>query len=545
MANILRTSALLLLASACTATAPDPEAASNGTTSEGATTDGESNEADGTSEDSVGSSGLSSGSTANDADSDDSNGQTGGETDTDTDGTEREELKAFPGAEGYGKDTVGGRGGTVYEVTNLDDSGPGSFRAAVEASGPRVVVFKVGGRLDITGPTITINNPNITIAGQTAPGDGIMITRENADRPALEIDADEVIIRYLRFRRSTAADSGNNPDNVWINRGNNLVFDHCSFAWSSDGNLDIANYDGQPGRPAEIVLSNITIQYSIFTNSYGGNNKSFLVSRGPTNISWFRNAWLSSATRNPSISTPVEEAPTWDSYFEHINNFHYDYSNGPSYNNNDTSPDAGIYYANIIQNWAKEDDNDQGVSPTAENSELSTRRWLRATTMGNGMELYVEGNITPYRPNDSYDEWEIGQNGGGQADADVLIPDNLRGQRINDTPIIVDGVRLWEPTDIWENLRDHVGASLPTRDAEDARAVADVDTGASTENNTENVFPTINDGTPYVDEDHDGMEDPWEVRQFGDLSRDGRADEDGDGYTDLEEFLNDGLPIPQ
>lgn len=545
MANLLRTSALLLLASACTTTPRVAEVATNGTTGDGAATDGESSESDGTSDDgSAGSTALPSGGTASDADSDDSNGQTGGETDTDTDGTEREELKAFPGAEGYGKDAIGGRGGTVYEVTNLDDSGPGSFRAAVEASGPRVVVFKVGGRLDITGPTITINNPNITIAGQTAPGDGIMITRENADRPALEIDADEVIIRYLRFRRSTAPDSGNNPDNVWINRGNNLVFDHCSFAWSSDGNLDIANYDGQPGRPAEIVLSNITIQYSIFTNSYGGNNKSVLVSRGPTNISWFRNAWLSSATRNPSISTPVEEAPTWDSYFEHINNFHYDYSNGPSYNNNDTSPDAGIYYANIIQNWAKENDNDQGVSPTVENSELSTRRWLRATTVGNGMELYVEGNITPYRPNESYDEWEIGQNGGGQADADVLIPENLRGQRVNDTPIIADGVSLWDPTDIWENLRDHVGASLPTRDAEDARAVDDVDTGASTENNTENVFPTINDGTPYVDEDHDGMEDPWEVRQFGDLSRDGRADEDGDGYTDLEEFLNDGLPVP-
>jgi hypothetical protein len=243
-------------------------------------------------------------------------------------------------------------------------------------------------------------------------------------------------------RRSTEYRSGNNADNVWINSGNNMIFDHCSFAWSSDGNLDIANYEGQPGPPAEIRLSNITIQYTIFTNSYGGNNKTFLVSRGPTNISWFRNAWLSTATRNPSVSTPVDEAPTWDCYYEHVNNFHYDYSNGPSYNNNDPSPEAGIYYVNVMSNWAKENNNSEGVSPTIDNTGISSRRWLRATTEGNGMEIYVENNITPYRPNDTYDEWEIGQNGGGQADRDRLIPENLRAVAVNDTPILTDEVAL-------------------------------------------------------------------------------------------------------
>ncbi|WP_179347754.1 T9SS type A sorting domain-containing protein [Winogradskyella pacifica] len=452
------------------------------------------------------------------------------------------QIPAFPGAEGYGKYTVGGRGGTIYEVTNLNDSGSGSFREACEASGARTVIFKVGGRINLIN-TIRITNPNITIAGQTAPGDGIMISKEGSDKPALEVDASEVIIRHIRFRRSTSYAGGNNSDNVWVASGHNIIFDHCSFAWSSDGNLDFAdytdsNYDAEnPVPPPAKIIYNITVQYCLFTNSYGGSNKTMLVSRGPSEISFFRNAWLSTATRNPAVSTPVNEAPRWDSYFEHINNFHYDYTNGPSFNNNDMSSDAGIFYVNVIGNRAKENNNGSGVPPTVENG-YSDRRWLRAATMGNDMGIFVENNITPYRPNDTYDEWEIGQNSGGQADRDILIPENLRSYSVINTPIVMDNVVLWEPNDVWDNLRTHVGASLPARDSEDARAVNDVDTGNSTEDNTLNTFPIVNNGTPYNDIDNDGMDDLWEMSEYGNLDSDGIVDTDGDGYTDLEEYLN-------
>ena len=159
---------------------------------------------------------------------------------------------AFPTAEGYGKYTKGGRGGVVYEVTNLNDSGEGSLRAAIKASGPRTVVFRISGTI-VLNSAITIRNPYITIAGQTAPGDGICIRRH-----PLNIGADNVIIRYLRVRLGD--ESGNDYDTMSSRYCKHIILDHISTSWSVDECMSIYHCDS------------ITVQWCIVSESMSHSN---------------------------------------------------------------------------------------------------------------------------------------------------------------------------------------------------------------------------------------------------------------------------------
>lgn len=431
------------------------------------------------------------------------------------------QIPAFPGAEGYGKYAVGGRGGQVMRVTNLNDSGPGSFRAACEASGPRTVIFDVGGRINLQS-TISIDNPYITIAGQHSVGDGITLSMEGTPNQfVMRINTDEVIMRYITIRRSSAKVSSQNSDCLYIQKGQNIVIDHCSMSWASDENLAIADYTTDSDT---VGTQNITIQYNLITNAYGGNNKGTLVSDGPTRLTFFRNAWVSSKTRNPAISTPTNSAANYDCYFELANNIMYDYSTCVSFNVN--KPDSGVFYGNFLNNRALQE-NGGGVS----------RKWVVFKT-DNVEKAYMSGNITPIRTDNTMDEWLVAQHYNGQANMDNPVPAYKRLDNPAATPIVTENVPLWDANDIWANLREHVGASLPTRDSEDNRAVNDVDNGIQTYNNVSNTFPIINNGTPLEDIDNDGMPDFWEILEFGNLDSNGVVDTDGDGYTDLEEYLN-------
>ncbi|WP_197526774.1 pectate lyase family protein [Pirellulimonas nuda] len=198
------------------------------------------------------------------------------------------ELLSFPGAEGYGKHTIGGRGGVVYEVTNLNDSGEGSLRAAVEASGPRTIVFRVSGAIALK-KQLTIRNPYITIAGQSAPGDGICLRGF-----PLMISADEVIVRYLRIRYGDEA--GRADDAVSSRYNKNLILDHCSASWSVDEAVSIYHNE------------NVTVQWcliseSLYQSKHDKGHHGFGGIWGSNHSTYHHNLLAHHSSRNPRFAS--------------------------------------------------------------------------------------------------------------------------------------------------------------------------------------------------------------------------------------------------
>ncbi len=210
-------------------------------------------------------------------------------------------LPVFPGAEGFGSETNAGRGGTIIRVTNLNASGPGSLDAALRASGPRIVIFEVGGTIDWTqkGPTV-VRNGNLTVAGQTAPSPGITIRGAG-----IIIVASDVLLRHIRIRVGDDP-AGPPPDNrdaldIEVSGGlptRNVVVDHCSFSWAIDGNMDLW-YSG---------VSNVTISNTITSealmnslHSKGEHSTGMLIGDGIQDVSVLRSLFASNRSRNPIL----------------------------------------------------------------------------------------------------------------------------------------------------------------------------------------------------------------------------------------------------
>src|SRR5688572_13990702 len=248
---------------------------------------------------------------------------------------------AFPGAEGFGQFATGGRGGKVFVITTLEDDGPGSFRKAVQAKGPRIIVFAVSGtihllsKLDIKG--------NATIAGQTAPGDGICL----ADYP-VSLSGDNIIIRYLRFRmgdknqKGGMVDGNGGDDAFGATRRNNIIIDHCSISWSTDEAFSVYNGDSTTLQ-WNLISEPLNYSYHFETGDKDYEHHGYGGIWGGKHLSAHHNLFAHCNSRNPR--------------FDGIRNIpeeNVDFRNNVIYNwggNNVYAGEGGNY--NIVNNYYK------------------------------------------------------------------------------------------------------------------------------------------------------------------------------------------------
>jgi pectate lyase len=413
------------------------------------------------------------------------------------------ELRAFPGAEGFGAQAVGGRGGRVIAVTNLNDFGPGSLRAAIDATGPRTVIFRVGGTITLRS-ALVIRNPFITIAGQTAPGDGIMLRNDPINEDAsLAVDADEVVIRYLRIRPGASAALSSNVDALLIRGGRNIIVDHCSLGWATDEVLNTW-YD----------VETVTIQWSIVsealhrtTHAEGAHSMGMLVGdAGGRSISVHHNLFVHNNKRNPAVKTTGT--------VDVVNNVVHNYG--------DTGGWIGDKHArmpfNFVGNYYQ-----PGPSSSAD-YELEVDDY----GTGFGYSLYVRDNLGPNRPT------------GAEPQEAVVEP--YGRQFLVGAPNPAPPITTTTAQEAYQQVLAGAGATVPRRDPVDQRVVADVlnRTGRIIDDPAQvGGWPVLAGGPAPADSDGDGMPDDWEQAYRLDPTRDdGAGDRDEDGYTNLEEYLN-------
>lgn len=456
------------------------------------------------------------------------------------------DILAFPGAEGGGAYTAGGRGGRIFVVTSLADSGPGTLREACEAGGARMVVFNVAGIIELEKP-IVVQAPYITIAGQTAPGDGVCVAGES-----FLIDTHDVILRYMRFRRGTT-DVTRRDDALGGNGVGNIILDHVSASWGLDENMSMYRhvYD-RGGKNLKLPTVNITIQNSIFSEALDTYNHSFGSTLGGLNSTFMRNLWASNISRSPSIGMYGD--------FGFVNNVIWNWWN--------RSADGGDHRSefNFINNYYKPGPITPEGKPISYRilKPESGRDKENANTFG---KAYVHGNIVEGNKRVTKDNWDGGIQLGLDGDA---TPHLAKIKMDEPFPLSAFG-KILTAKAAYNYVLKNVGATLPKRDAVDERIVKQVKTGKVfytapteplqqspyvkrrlpidsykqgiiTDVNQVGGYPTYQ-GTPYRDADNDGIPDEVEIKMGLDPNNPGDAAQISEnGYAHIENYLNSVVP---
>ncbi|MBI4579873.1 MAG: pectate lyase [Planctomycetes bacterium] len=409
-------------------------------------------------------------------------------------------MPAFPGAEGAGSTTPGGRGGRVVWVTNLDDAGPGSLRAACNVKGPRTVVFGTGGYIDLKSD-IELTEPFCTIAGQSAPGGGVCVRGAG-----LVISTHDVVIRHMRFRlgaidpakvdrfRDCVHIAGHTPPH-------DIVLDHCSLSWAVSRNL--VTWSG---------AHDLTVQWCIISQplrrpendgrKYGG--MGFLIGDDTKNITVHHCLLAHQYRRNPRLKHGVTA--------HLVNNVVYNWSDGGAMVMGDFAKDprAAAVEANAINNWF------QAGAETPDDAPI-----VRALTTA---RIYAAGNVANAR-------WY---------ESDLLAATKTAASASE--PFPSRPVTTQPAEEAYRRVLAEAGATRPRRDATDERVVDSVRKSTGRYVGSEQDaggWPDLDPGTAPLDTDRDGMPDAWETLHGLDPDKPSdTADPDHDGYTNLEEYLN-------
>ncbi|MFL1012165.1 pectate lyase family protein [Flavisericum labens] len=429
---------------------------------------------------------------------------------------------AFPDAEGYGRFAIGGRGGKVVEVTNLNDSGPGSFREAVTKDiGPRTVVFNVSGNIELKS-RLVIGQPYITVAGQTAPGDGITITRA-----PVGLTGDDGIVRFLRVRIG----SGTTFDGMGLTGANFSIIDHCSISWTIDESFS--------SRGAH----HITLQRTLISEALnvaghdkyeGGKMHGYAATIGGDIGSFHHNLLAHNYGRNWSMGGGLNG----DGYYSG----RLDIRNNVVYNWGHRTTDGGAHEVNFVNNYYK-----PGPS-----TDLFFALTADHEGVGKGSQRYFfEGNIMP--GHFDVDTQEKGRR------SKIKNNEIVEYETFVDEPFFESFIETQSAKAAYKNVLSDVGATQPKLDDQDKRIIEETLKGTYTHKGSKSGLPGMVDteldagGFPdYTSEmrpenwdtDHDGLPNWWEEAhglnmnsELGDFS-DSNNDDDKDGFTQLEDYLN-------
>jgi hypothetical protein len=459
-------------------------------------------------------------------------------------------IPAFPGAEGGGMYSFGGRGGRVIVVTNLNDDGPGSFRAACEAAGPRIVIFNVAGIIRLTD-RIRVRAPYITIAGNTAPGDGVCIAGNT-----VELETHDIVIRHMRFRRG-AMDAADRNDAFGGNPVGNLMIDHVSASWGLDENMSMYRHMYRPpggGPELKLPTVNVTIQHSIFSEALNTYHHAFGSTIGGLNSTFHRNLWANNTGRNPSVGMYGD--------FTFVNNVLFNYRHRTIDGGDQRS------FFNIINNYLKPG---PGTPDSPVRFRLLKPESERSkTVIDNFGRAHVSGNVVEGNPSVSRDNWD----GGVQPEVRSLNRADVLAKIKAETPFAHAPLTITTAEAAFSYVLAHAGATLPVRDAVDQRVTAMVRDGkvgqaeATPEDSARasaagyaekwvkelevgvrvgfitnpaqvGGYPNYT-GKPYADTDGDGLPDSWETAHGLNAkdASDAVGDLNGDGYTNIEDFIN-------